>query len=220
MVSLFLVASSARATVITLPPGVSPGDSYRLAFRTSGAINATSTNIAVYNNFVSAVASAVPELASLGVGWKAIASTASVDARTNTGTDPTSAGNTGVPIFLLNGVKIADHYDDLWDGTLDVGIGLTELEVSTGGFVWTGTRQDGTAFGGLELGGGSFSSGRVGLAGNTGASWVSNSTNPRLGPLAFYAISDVIATVAVPEPTTLYLIGIGIAAAVALRSRR
>ena len=49
-------ASQSLAQVTTVPPGLSPGDPYRLAFVTSTTRNALSSSIAVYNTFVTGVA--------------------------------------------------------------------------------------------------------------------------------------------------------------------
>src|SRR5262245_19190294 len=106
-----LIASSASGIPITAPTGLNPGDLYRLAFVTSTTRSAYSSNIDDYNTFVTNVANTVPELASLGTTWKAIGSTATVDARDNTGTNPVPDG-VGVPIFLLNDTLLAaDNFD-------------------------------------------------------------------------------------------------------------
>ena len=47
--------------------------------------------------------------------FKAIASTAAVDARDNTQTRPS---DTDAPIYWLNGNKAADNYADMYDGDL------------------------------------------------------------------------------------------------------
>lgn len=88
------------------------GDTYRLVFVTSTTTTATSTDIADYNAFVQGVANA----AGLGsVTWRAVGSTATVAARDNTGTNPSSG--TGVSIILMNGTTvIADNNADLWGG--------------------------------------------------------------------------------------------------------
>ncbi len=92
----FAVAPLAASAVpITVPTDLSPGDKYRLAFVTSTGRDTTSANIVDYNNFVTAHAAGVPELAALGTTWTAIGSTVAVDARDNTGTNPTVA--TGLP---------------------------------------------------------------------------------------------------------------------------
>ena len=56
------------------------------------------------------------------MGSTSIASTALVDARDNTSTVPSTAtgGSLGVPIFLLNDMKLVDSNDDLWNGSLDI----------------------------------------------------------------------------------------------------
>ena len=127
--ALLFAAPAVDATPLTVPGDLNPGDEYRLAFVTSGVRNATSSDITVYNTFVDAAAETVPELAALGQDWKAIASTNAVNARTNTSTDPTPAGDTGVPIYVLNTavlIRLADHYDDLWDGSVGVPLQRTE----------------------------------------------------------------------------------------------
>ena len=51
--------TSAKATIVTLPTGLNPGDQYRLVFLTSTERNATSSDIAVYNAFVTAAAAGI-----------------------------------------------------------------------------------------------------------------------------------------------------------------
>ena len=76
-------AGTSQAQPTTVPPGLNPGDSYRLAFVTSTGIDATSPVIATYNSFVTAVAGTVPELVALGTTWAAIGSTTTVHAHDN-----------------------------------------------------------------------------------------------------------------------------------------
>ncbi|MCB1211118.1 MAG: choice-of-anchor D domain-containing protein, partial [Verrucomicrobiales bacterium] len=85
------------------PPGLAVGSVYRLIFVTTGARDATSTDINVYNAFVTDQANAAPALAALGTTWKAIASTATVYARDNTGTN--RAVSTGGPFYGINGLR-------------------------------------------------------------------------------------------------------------------
>ena len=51
-------------------------------------------------------------------GFRVVGSTAAVDARDNTGTIYTSADK-GVPIYWLGGSKVADDYEDFYDGSWD-----------------------------------------------------------------------------------------------------
>ncbi len=89
-----------------------------------------------------ALADAVP----LGGTWMAWLSD------TNTSPDARFTKSTG-PYELVDGTLIADDYADLIDCTEGGGsdclaafINLDELGVARGGFVWTGTNSDGTAF--------------------------------------------------------------------------
>jgi hypothetical protein len=85
----FLTCSAAfyplQGAILTVPPGMNPGETYRLVFVTSTVRDATFTNVEDYNDFVTDTASSVPALASLGATWRAIASTASASAVANVG---------------------------------------------------------------------------------------------------------------------------------------
>ena len=94
------------------------GDKYRLAFVTSGTTACDSTNITTYNTFVQGLADAAGlGTSTLGpVTWKVVGSTATVDARDNTGTNP-GVNGVGEPIYRMDGAfAIATNYADLWDG--------------------------------------------------------------------------------------------------------
>jgi len=121
---LFNAASEGFAAPLTLPTSLGPGDTYRLAFVTSTASNSTSTDVADYNAFVTGVANSVPELAALATTWTAIGSTATVDARDNTGTNP--GAGTGVEIYLLNNTLLASNNLDLWDGSVANSLNVNE----------------------------------------------------------------------------------------------
>jgi hypothetical protein len=147
------LAGDSHAAIQTQPTSLNPGDQYRLVFITSNARNAAATDINVYNSFVSAAANAVPELASLLAEWKVIGATHDINARQNTGTDPTPLGATGVPIFLLNDTRIAANYDDLWDGVLENHLNITENgQVTDWNSVWTGSGDNGFDYAVQNLG--------------------------------------------------------------------
>lgn len=158
MAVLFAFSVSVHAD-IPVPTGTNPatnapwwpGDTYRLVFVSSTLIDATSSDISVYNAHVQSAANA----AGYGsVTWKAIVSTATIDARDNTVTNPLFDGD-GEPVYLINGTDvIATGYEDLWDGSISHAINLNE---NLGGLnyslpiwtqyspVWTGTAIDGMA---------------------------------------------------------------------------
>jgi hypothetical protein len=203
-----LLPLAASAVPITQPTGLNPGDQYRLAFLTGSGRDGTSTDIADYNAFVTAVTPGVPQLAALGTTWKAIVSTSAVSARDNTSTNPIANG-TGVPIYLLNDTKLADNNADLWDGTLDTGISVNQLGLgATGNRVWTGTNTDGTIstfpLGAFDVDGGPW----VGFSSSANGNWVHLERNDIGFTRVLYAISDVITVI--PEPSTATLLVLGL----------
>jgi len=128
-----------------------PDDPYRLVFVTSAKTNALSANIADYNAFVANVATGIPALNALGATWKCIGSTAAVNANENTLTRTTDPS---VPIYRLDGALVATNNADLWDGSIAVGISITESGNSLTTYTWTGTTGDGTRWADHRLGSG------------------------------------------------------------------
>ncbi|MCX6873514.1 MAG: Ig-like domain-containing protein [Verrucomicrobia bacterium] len=211
----------APGTIATVPPGLNPGDSYRLVFVTStethsggadqaGLMPPGFTTVAQFNDFATSAATAVPALASLGTTWKAVISataSASVDARTNTATDSAANAGTSAPIYQLGGRRVADGYADLWDGTIQNPINVNELgggPVAQGGGlfrVWTGASSSGGNGGGdqalINQGGGWINNG---LANATDSGWVSgNYDNDIHGDLQpIYAMSGILSVPASP----------------------
>ena len=197
---LFFLPLAATAAPITEPTSLSPGSNYRLAFLTTGAITAASSNIDTYNNFVTSQANAQAELATLGADWFAIGSTSSVDARDNTGTNPSS---TGVPIFLLNDTKLADNNADLWNGSIDVALNvLRDGSVSAEVIVWTGTNGIGVASNYLG-----FATPAHGKSSVTTTGWVFDNFTFNVFNYRMYAVSSELTVSPVPGPTTILLLG-------------
>lgn len=202
----------AQAAPITVPTGLNPGDTYRLAFVTSTTRDATSSDIADYNAFVTAAANTQAALAALSTTWFAIASTRSTDARSTTATDPSPAGPTGVPIFLLNDTKLVDDYDDLWDGFIDVQLNILENgNIGTNILVWTGTQIIGLANTVASLG---RSAPSVGLTNRRGPFWIARGDSNSTRSLPLYGLSDILtvdgAMVTIPAPGPLYLLALGL----------
>ncbi len=186
---------------LTPPPGLNPGDQYRIAFVTSDAFltNAVSTDISIYNQLATDAANSQTDLAALGTDWFAIVSepgSPGISAKENTGTDDSPAGDNGVPIFRVDGVGIADHYDDLWDRTIDAPLNITETgTASSATTAWTGTTADGEINTAQPLGS-TFLVGR-GQIGATGDLWMGTfgGNGNNLAPI--YVISDVLTVPAV-----------------------
>lgn len=194
------------------PAGLASGQQYRLVFVTSGTRDATSTSIAAYNAFVAGFgARVIPNH-----DWRAIASTAAVSARDNTGTNPLSDG-AGVAIYAVDGTLVATGNAGLWSGALANDITMTETLGPVAPsfpqfglpdtFVWTGTAPDGSsAPGGVSLftdemmhAGGplgdpdGWSRGGAVNCGCPPSAWVSLTTEPSGDfSLPLYAMSQVL----------------------------
>ena len=116
------------------------GESFRLLFISSNTIDANSDNIAVYNRFAQEVAASFPYI-NFSEQFRALISTPDIDARDNTNT----IGD-GVPIYWLNGEKVADDYDNFYDGEWDSQDGKAEIRTTPQDtfVMWTGSNSAGT----------------------------------------------------------------------------
>ena len=125
-----------------IPSGLGPGDSFRLLFVSSTTRNAMSSSIEDYDTHVqNAAADGHADIQAYSAQFEALGSTEAVDARDNTGTT-----GTGVPIYYLNGAKVADDYGEFYDGGWDSNLPRTEAGdtfSSTTIEVWTGSGGDG-----------------------------------------------------------------------------
>jgi hypothetical protein len=177
--------------------------------------------MADYNTFVTTEAGLIPELAALSTTWTAIGSTTIVDARDNTGTNPT-VDLTGIPIYTTTGLRVADDNADLWDGSIANPIFFGDGTTTVGGGfarqAYTGTNSDGTGASsgdGRQLSSGPGQNIRMARGGFTDSGWIGgasfNDTDGR--GLKMLAISGVI-----PEPSSLSLLALG--GLVLLRRRR
>ena len=213
---LLVVATLAGAPIVSAqtvvpadwalkPSGVKGGEQFRLLFITSTTRTGQSTDIADYNTFVQGRAAAGHQaIRSHSSGFRVVGCTEAVDARDNTSTTYTSADK-GVPIYWLDGNKVAGEYQDFYDGSWDdeanakneSGLNRNTAEVLN--WPMTGCNHDGTE--GIFTGGGattsealgrdfvrtgqldSSSSGHGPL--NNGATTGSNSRRP------FYGLSQV-----------------------------
>ncbi|MEX0979425.1 MAG: hypothetical protein WDZ48_11255 [Pirellulales bacterium] len=193
------------AAPITVPSDLNVGDKYRLAFVTSATRDATSPLIADYNDFVTAVANGVPELAALGTTWSAVASTPGVDAFDNTDTDPFA--DSGVPIYRLDDIRIANDNSDLWDGSILAPLSKPEVgQLLENMIVWTGTSTAGTGLFAL-----SDVTPLVGDSSSTSATWINEAASGSNTDVHhLYGISGELTVV--PEPITIWLACIGILA--------
>lgn len=215
-VIFFATPLVALGAPVVVPPGVAPGAQYRLVFTTNTTTTAFSSDIATYNAFVTTSANTDPTLVGLGTSWKAIASTAAVSARDNTGTNPASVG---VPIYNLAGQLVATSNADLWDGTIANAIFYDQHGVAPppGNLVvWTGTQPAGIPDEPLGIDFPSWGQGNFATR-----DWVFSSYGTYGAEREFllYGMSGVL-TAPVPEPGTLALCAIGGITALAIGGRR
>lgn len=198
-------------SVSYVPPGLSPGDTYQIAFVTSGTRDALEASIAAYDAFVQAQAvlpGAITE--SWGVGWSAIAATIS---------DPDGQLNSGIsgPVYRIDGTLIALDQLDMWDADLVNSISVDQYGQFRDIDVWTGMEWGGSTLG-LGLG---VQNAWVGISTSSTFWWAQNKIEPNNRLNAIYAVSEVITVI--PEPTTLgtwlMLTGFGAIGSFARRKR-
>jgi hypothetical protein len=202
MVGLLGCTTGYGAAIFTTPTGLTPGTQYQLAFVTDDGFDATSSTISDYNTDVTSEAALNSTLAAFdtanGVTWKVIGSTTSVDADVN-------APSTGL-VYTLNDVEVAGS--GLYGGSL-----LSPIDIDQNGNVlsddvWTGSNTAGTAAGGINDLGQTFT--EVGESGLATGGWIAafNGTESDNG-LSLYALSSVItvpsSSSSVPEPGTAAL---------------
>ena len=127
-----------------LPDGLEDGEKFRLLFVTTSTRNAVGYSD-TFNRFVQGVASNGHDAISPHASeFRALMSLDDRNALTNTFTTH-SSDNPGVPIYWLNGSKIADDYADFWDGCWDSNEPRSELGlVLQAPTVWTESKSDGT----------------------------------------------------------------------------
>ena len=207
---VLVLAPTAQADLILPLDGATE---YRIAFKYSTGLAATSTSIDFYNGLVDTEGDA--EIVS---DWRVIASTSSIDAIVNTGTTATDglAASGDVPIYNTLGEKIWDGNTEMWDGTTTPqgAIIFTLAGGHPGGAgvdyqrVWTGSFTDGTGQSGNELGNSTVTRGINFVAGHlNGTQWIDLGEAPNTELYSIYGLSGVIS--AIPEPSTLSLLALG-----------
>ena len=180
-----------------IPAGINPGDSFRLIFGSSTERNGTSTDIATYNTWIQARAAAGhTAIRAYSSGFRVVASTSTVDARDNTGTTYTSADK-GVPIYWLGGSKVADDYEDFYDGSWDNEAnpknesGSSRDLSGTNDHPMTGSTHAGTKSSGFALGSNSVILGKPNSSASADGPLSSNNATAKTNTRAFYGLSAV-----------------------------
>ncbi len=131
------------------PLGLGAGETFRLLFMTEDHRDATAADIGVYDAHVREAArdghAAIRRYAD---HFRVVGSTAAVDARDHTRTNPNNAGHTDAPIYWLNGERVAANnagfWSDTWENWAMADRRFESGERSTSNdWPWTGTRTDG-----------------------------------------------------------------------------
>ena len=203
---LEMVVPEVPADWSLVPRGLVVGDQFRLLFVSSTGRDATSGIIATYNTWIQSLAAAGhTDIQRYYSTFTVVGSTAAVDAQDNTHTTYTSSDK-GVPIYWLNGNKVADQYEDFYDGSWDDEANRkTEAgTASSDTTIRTGSDPDGT-----EKGFGAFS---LALGKSLATVGIPDSSATGSGPLSsdahaadsstlpLYGLSGVF-TVVAPPPT-------------------
>ena len=138
-----------------IPPGLGPGDGFRLLFVTGPLSGGQQDGLfdaafkEPFDNYAEISTAAIAGVLGNAAYYfyvNPVASTRSFDARELSRTTYTEE-NKGVPIYWMLGSRVADDYEDFWDGTWDDETNLRDqqgnlITVSNG--VWTGSAADGT----------------------------------------------------------------------------
>jgi hypothetical protein len=207
-----LSTAHAEAVALATPAGLAPGAQFRFLFLTSGTQAATSTDIGDYNTFVNSQASGATYEGNV-VSWKAVGSTATVDARDNVG-----GFGTNVPVYLTNGTLLAGTLTTgtsnkgLWSGTLFTTptIGIDGNSVATD-FTFTGSSKDGTGLADKQLGASFVQYGDPTLNFGTFGAYFSIVGQPNFVGANYYGVSSELTVAPVPEPSTYAMALAGLA---------
>jgi hypothetical protein len=199
---LSLMSGSAQAVDLATPSGLNPGDKFRYIFLTTGTTTAASTDIATYDAFVTAQAGTTTYQGS-PVTWRAIGSTATVNARDHVG-----GFSTNVPVYLVTGIKVASNLgtgtDGLWSGTLQAAVnyGIGGNQITADPLrTWTGSQDNGNVNPGFGLG--STNGVNFGSINSTSGSWLFTDA---IGSNFEYRMVGISAELTVvPEPGTIAL---------------
>ena len=210
-----------------IPSGLGVGDSFHFIFGTPKNLS-SSADINSFNTLANNIANNLAgnsgsTVASIGATWTIVGSGVTDQAAYNAATvgdkpnfliDAINNAPVTAAVYLINGTKIADDSADLWDGTLDAGITIGKDGLAWtpgGGVVHTGTLTDGTIDINQSFGITTTDDGRInrGVLPSTTANWINAGNETDRTTRDIYVMSEKITIVAVPEPASTLLGGLG-----------
>jgi len=196
--------SPLAAAPLATPAGLAPGAHFRFIYVTAGTTDAIQPGIAYYNGFVNSPANAAgATYAGATVNWKAIGSTATVDAKDNVG-----GYGTSVPVYLVNGTRVSNNMTNigggLWGSTYTdllhtVDVGIDGATVNSVPFeAWTGSFDNGTGSS-ERLGDPTVTAGDITRRDDP---WIRGPDYPNGESRRLYAVSEeLVVPAATPVPT-------------------
>ena len=213
------VSGTASATLIESIAALEEGAMYRVLFATSTTTQAISSDIAFYNSFVSTAADSGSVTGSLGLSWKALASTAADNVQDHTGIQ--NSDDSLVTMFNTLGEVVAVSGEDLWDGDLNFAIGydtdgasacITFFCATYTGFNRFGASSD--PLGSMDI--------HVGSNNAIDNTWALILSSLPTSNFSMYAVSSEVmkTSIVVTEPGTVILLSLGLAGLAFARYRK
>ena len=196
-----------------VPDGLGVGDEFRLMFVTSTKRDGATYRPYTYDAHVgNAAAAGHSAIQAYSAHFRALVCTTLTTARDNTGTTYTSTDR-GVPIYWLDGPKVADDYADFYDGTWDHanpyrnehGTAVTDAS-GDDDYVGTGCNDNGTRAARNLLNHSSPKRSEPVL--NNGLD--AGASFPKNEQVRFYALSAVMRVKNVQENATLSALGLAV----------
>ena len=211
------------------PAGLTAGDTFRIVFVTDGTTDATSTSISTYNTFVNN--DATSQAGGANVVYDGTTLTFSAIGSTLTTSAIANIGETGAPVYLTNGTEVAssDTASGWWAGGQHAILHAIDTDLlgnTAQDEVWTGTGLTGDTADPLGGNGAVVGETTIGHSSQSGVQWM---VGQEAGPTAFHVIYGVSQELtvpqasSVPEPSTLWIAGVGMLAGIAygrFRKRR
>ena len=182
-----------------VPKGLSVGDRFRLLFVSSTERNGVSEEIEDYDEHVqSAARNGLAAIGPYALHFRALGSTAELDAQVHTGTVYSDA-HSGVPIYWLGGDRVASDYRQFYSGSWSSNSPRDDSGALVGRRVevFTGSSADGTRDStGRYLGTERYGAVRVGIPGQSGQEIESRFSRRKRANRRIYGISEVFEVVA------------------------